>query len=133
MPTTEQRRARALSADQVAEYSALMSASQPLVARRRCSTPTTLSRHRLPARRGWRRGHLPLARGRAARPRLRLTPASTCRRWRERARRRFAAQGIGHRARGLRRQLLPTTTLPAGADLASLVRVHLRPRRRRAR
>ena len=97
------RRPAALPRRAVAAYTALMAASQPLIAERRCSTPTRFAAPSLPARSRRRRRQLP-RRGRGARTRtcacvlFDLPPVA------ERARGRFAAAGLADRASGGRRQ-----------------------------
>jgi demethylspheroidene O-methyltransferase len=112
-------RARALSAEQVAEYSALMSASQPLVADQIIDA-YDLGRHRCLLDIGGGEGtFLSQVARRVPRLQLRLfdLPAVA-----ERARHRFAAQGIGHRAEAHGGSFFDDA-LPTGADIVSLVRV----------
>ena len=108
-----------LATEQVAAYSALMAASQPLVADEVLSAHR-FDRHRVLMDVGGGDGRfLEAAAGRA--PNLRLIlfdlPAVA-----ERARARFAAAGLGGRATVAGGSFL-TDPLPTGADLISLVRV----------
>jgi demethylspheroidene O-methyltransferase len=109
----------ALGADRVAAYSALMSASQPLVADEILDA-YSLSRHRCLLDVGGGEGGFLLAAARRA-PRLHLKlfdlPAVA-----ERARRRLAAEGLATRAEAIGGDFL-ADPLPAGADIVSLVRV----------
>jgi demethylspheroidene O-methyltransferase len=111
--------ARRLTAEQVAEYSALMSASQPLVADQIIDA-YDLGRHRCLLDVGGGEGtFLCQVARRVNGLRLQLfdLPAVA-----ERARHRFHAQGIGHRAVAHGGSFFDDL-LPTGADLASLVRV----------
>lgn len=109
----------ALSADHVAAYSALMSASQPLVADEILDA-YPVSRHRCLLDVGGGEGRFLLAAASRA-PRLQLKlfdlPAVA-----DRARQRFAAAGLAGRAEAIGGDFL-SDPLPAGADLVSLVRV----------
>jgi len=111
--------ARRLTAEQVAEYSALMSASQPLVADQIIDA-YDLGRHRCLLDVGGGEGtFLCQVARRVNGLQLQLfdLPAVA-----ERARHRFDAQGIGHRATAHGGSFFDDP-LPTGADLASLVRV----------
>jgi demethylspheroidene O-methyltransferase len=111
--------ARTLSAEQVAEYSALMSASQPLVADQIIDA-YDLGRHRCLLDVGGGEGtFLSHVARRVPGLELRLfdLPAVA-----ERAHHRFEAQGIAHRAQAHGGSFFDDA-LPAGADIASLVRV----------
>jgi demethylspheroidene O-methyltransferase len=109
----------ALSAERVAEYSALMSASQPLVTREVLAA-FRFDRHRCLLDVGGGEGSFLVEVARQA-PRLELRlfdlPAVA-----ERAQARFAAAGLGARAQALGGDFF-TDELPRGADLVSLVRV----------
>ena len=109
----------ALGADRVAEYSALMSASQPLVSEQVLEA-YPLHRHRCILDVGGGEGTFLSAVARRA-PGLRLMlfdlPAVA-----ERARLRFAEQGLAGRAEAFGGSFF-TDPLPAGADLITLVRV----------
>jgi demethylspheroidene O-methyltransferase len=110
---------QALSADRVAEYSALMSASQPLVAEQVLDA-YPIGRHRCLLDVGGGEGTFLAAAARRA-PDLRLMlfdlPAVA-----ERARERLAAHGLAERTRIASGSFF-TDPLPAGADLVTLVRV----------
>jgi demethylspheroidene O-methyltransferase len=109
----------ALSAERVAEYSALMSASQPLVTREVLAA-FRFDRHRCLLDVGGGEGSFLVEVARQA-PRLELRlfdlPAVA-----ERAQARFAAAGLGARAQALGGDFF-TDELPRGADLVCLVRV----------
>ena len=111
--------ARQLTAEQVAEYSALMSASQPLVADQIIDA-YDLGRHRCLMDVGGGEGTFLCQVARRV-PGLRLRlfdlPAVA-----ERGRQRFEAQGIAHRAEACGGSFFDDP-LPTGADIASLVRV----------
>ena len=108
-----------LASERVAAYSALMSASQPLVADEILDA-YPLQRHRCLLDVGGGDGTF-LARAAERAPALQLLlfdlPAVA-----ERARERFAASGLGSRARCVGGSFL-SDALPAGADIASLIRV----------
>jgi demethylspheroidene O-methyltransferase len=108
-----------LAEDRVATYSALMSASQPLVAGQVLDA-YSLARHRCLLDVGGGEGGFLCAAARSA-PHLRLMlfdlPAVA-----DRARARLAAEGLAHRAQAVGGDFL-NDDLPQGADIASLVRV----------
>jgi demethylspheroidene O-methyltransferase len=109
----------AATAAQVADYSQLMSASQPLVADAILDA-VDLERHRcLLDVGGGEGGFLVAAAARSSRLQLRLfdLPAVA-----ERASRRFAAAGLEARARAVAGSFL-VDPLPTGADIATLIRV----------
>jgi demethylspheroidene O-methyltransferase len=109
----------ALGAEQVAEYSALMSASQAMIAEQVLDA-VPLSRHRCLMDVGGGEGVFLAAAARRA-PHLRLVlfdlPAVA-----DRARARFAREGLEGRAAAIGGDAL-RDALPGGADLVSLVRV----------
>jgi demethylspheroidene O-methyltransferase len=110
---------RALEADRIAAYSALMSASQPLVADEILDA-YPFERHRCLLDVGGGEGRFLVAAARRA-PALRLQlfdlPAVA-----ERAHARFAAEGLAPRAEAHGGDFF-TDALPSGADVATLVRV----------
>ncbi len=111
--------AAALGAEQVADYSELMAASQPLVTREVLAA-YPLKRHRRLLDVGGGDGSFVCAAAQAA-PRLELAlfdlPAVA-----QRATRRFAQAGLGVRAQAFGGDFR-RDALPAGADLVTLVRV----------
>ncbi len=108
-----------LGAQRVADYSALMAASQPLVAGQVLDA-YPIERHRCLLDVGGGEGVFLCAAARRA-PKLRLMlldlPAVA-----DRARARFAAEGLAERAEAIGGDFL-NRPLPQGADVASLVRV----------
>ena len=108
-----------VASGEVGDYSALMSASQPLVAGE-ILRAYPIARHRCLLDVGGGEGTFLTAAARVA-PSLRLVlfdlPAVA-----ERARARFAAEGLGDRAVAVGGSFI-ADELPAGADLATLVRV----------
>lgn len=109
-----------LASEQVAAYSALMAASQPLVAAEVLDAYPELRRHRRLLDVGGGEGAF-LTAAAARAPDLRvvlfdLPPVA------ERARARFAAAGLAHRAEAVGGNFL-SDPLPEGADVVSLVRV----------
>lgn len=109
----------ALPGERVAAYSALMSASQPLVAEQVLDA-YPVARHRwLLDVGGGEGGFLCAAAQRAPDLRLQLVDLPSVA---ERARARFARQGLATRAEAIGRDFLQQP-LPRGADLVSLVRV----------
>jgi len=108
-----------VASGEVGNYSALMSASQPLVAGEILGA-YPIARHRCLLDVGGGEGTFLTAAARVA-PSLRLVlfdlPAVA-----ERARARFAAEGLGNRASAVGGSFI-ADELPAGADLATLVRV----------
>jgi demethylspheroidene O-methyltransferase len=117
--TGEDAQPKALSAERVASYSALMSASQPLVAEQVLDA-YPIARHRVLLDVGGGEGTFLAAAAQRA-PALDLMlfdlPAVA-----ERARERLAARGLGARARITGGSFF-SDPLPTGADLITLVRV----------
>lgn len=118
-PYTVHARPDRLAAEEVATYSGIMSASQPLIAQLVLDA-YPVQRHRLMMDVGGGEGAFLRAAARQA-PALRLRlfdlPAVA-----DRARQRFAEHGLAGRAEALGGSFL-RDPLPAGADLISLVRV----------
>lgn len=115
----DNEQAGALDAQRVADYSALMAASQPLIANQVLDA-YPIARHRCLLDVGGGEGVFLCAAARRA-PQLRLMlldlPAVA-----DRARARFAGEGIAGRAEAIGGDFLHRP-LPRGADVASLVRV----------